>query len=39
MYPYLTAGDLGFRTLGCGGLRGKSYLYGTSSDCSAVVND
>ena len=39
MYPFITPGDLGFRTLGCGELLGVNALYGTSLTCNAVPND
>jgi hypothetical protein len=35
MYPYITEGDTGFRTLGCGELLGVNALYGTSTVCTA----
>ena len=37
MYPYLTEGDIGFRTLGCGELLGVNALYGRSLVCVANV--
>jgi hypothetical protein len=33
MYPYITAGDIGFRTLGCGDRLGVNALYGTTLAC------
>ncbi len=37
MYPYITEGDIGFRTLGCGDLLGVNALYRTSFVCIANV--
>ena len=37
MYPFITEGDTGFRTLGCGELLGVNALYGTTSVCTANV--
>lgn len=39
MYPFITAGDIGFRTLGCGDRLGVNALYGTTLDCSSVPLD
>jgi matrixin len=37
MYPFLTEGDTGFQTLGCGDRLGVNALYGTSLGCIADV--
>jgi hypothetical protein len=37
MYPFITEGDTGFRTLGCGDRLGVNTLYGTSLACIAGV--
>jgi hypothetical protein len=39
MYPYITPGDIGFRTLGCGDRLGVNAIYGPSLDCSGVPLD
>jgi hypothetical protein len=35
MYPYITPGDFGFATLGCGDQLGTARQYGTSFTCTA----
>jgi len=39
MYPFISNGDIGFRTLGCGEILGVNGLYGTSVDCTGVPLD
>jgi hypothetical protein len=39
MYPFITPGDVGFQTLGCGELLGVNALYGTTLSCTNVPND
>ena len=39
MYPFITSGDTGFRTLGCGDRLGVNALYGTSLSCLGVPLD
>jgi hypothetical protein len=39
MYPFITDGDIGFRTLGCGDRLGVNALYGTSLSCAGVPLD
>jgi hypothetical protein len=39
MYPYITDGDTGFRTLGCGDRLGVNALYGTNLSCTGVPLD
>ena len=39
MYPYITEGDIGFRTLGCGDRLGVNALYGTNLSCAGVPLD
>lgn len=39
MYPYITAGDTGFRTLGCGDRLGVNALYNAGLSCAGVPLD
>jgi hypothetical protein len=39
MYPFITDGDVGFRTLGCGDRLGVNALYATSLTCAGVPLD
>jgi hypothetical protein len=39
MYPFITPGDVGFPTLGCGDRLGVNALYGTSLTCAGVPLD
>jgi Matrixin len=39
MYPFISAGDTGFRTLGCGDRLGVNALYGTNLSCAGVPLD
>lgn len=39
MYPYITEGDTGFSTLGCGDRRGVNALYNAGLTCDGVPLD
>jgi hypothetical protein len=39
MYPYISEGDIGFRTLGCGDRLGVNAAYGTNLTCNSVPQD
>jgi hypothetical protein len=39
MYPFISPGDIGFRTLGCGDRLGVNALYGAGLTCAGVPLD